>query len=157
MPLVMKPFDGNRGRGVHIVSEPGELAAFPLPGRPVLVQEFVSGCAEELKVAVVGTEVFAARQRFGENGKLPQRIPCPVTADVRNIALRCGEVCGLGLYGLDMIEGLDGPVVVDLNYFPSYKGVHEAAPLIADYIQEYACKDLPCGPSLVEAGATSRA
>ena len=42
-----------------------------------------------------------------------------------------------------MIEGLDGPVVVDLNYFPSYRGVREAAPLIADYIEAYAFEDFP--------------
>jgi ribosomal protein S6--L-glutamate ligase len=148
MPLVMKPFDGNRGNGVHIVNEPGELAAFPSPPRPVLVQEFVPGCREELKVAVIGTEVFATRQHGGTNGKPPQRIPCTVSAEVRRIALRCGEVCGLGLYGLDMIDGFDGPVVVDLNYFPSYKGVRDAAPVIADYIEAYACADVPAARRL---------
>jgi ribosomal protein S6--L-glutamate ligase len=157
MPLVMKPFDGNRGNGVHIVNEPGELASVPLPLRPVLVQEFVPGCREELKVAVIGTEVFATRQHCGRNGKQPQRVPCAVSPEVRRIALRCGEVCGLGLYGLDMIDGFDGPVVVDLNYFPSYKGVPDAAPLIADYIEEYgASEDVPGAKSLVEVGVTSR-
>jgi ribosomal protein S6--L-glutamate ligase len=143
-PLVMKPFDGRRGNGVHIVNEPGELASVPLPRRPVLVQEFVSGCGDELKVSVVGTEVFATRLRGANgSGKTPQRIPCPVRADVRRIALRCGEVSGLSLYGLDMIEGLDGPVVVDLNYFPSYRGVKDAAPVIADFIESYVAGDFP--------------
>lgn len=35
-------------------------------------------------------------------------------AEVREIARRCGQVFGLGLYGLDMIEGPSGPVVVEL-------------------------------------------
>ncbi len=148
-PLVMKPFDGRRGNGVHIVNEPGQLASVPSPRRPVLVQEFVPGSGEELKVYVIGSEVFAARQssaihgKCARNGKSSQRIPCTVSAEVRRIALRCGEVSGLGLYGLDMIEGLDGPVVVDLNYFPSYRGVPEAAPLVADYIEAYAFEDFP--------------
>ena len=81
-------------------------------------------------------------------------IPSPVSAEVRRIALRCGEVSGLGLYGLDMIEGLDGPVVVDLNYFPSYRGVPDAAPLIADYIETYAFEDFPRFTQ-VEMAATS--
>jgi ribosomal protein S6--L-glutamate ligase len=159
-PLVMKPFDGRRGNGVHIVNEPGQLASVPLPRRPVLVQEFVPGSGEELKVYVIGREVFAARQssaahgRCGTNGKSPQRIPCAVSAEVRRIALRCGEVSGLSLYGLDMIEGLDGPVVVDLNYFPSYRGVPDAAPLIADYIETYAFEDFPRFTQ-VEMAATS--
>ena len=93
-PLVMKPFDGRRGNGVHVVNEPGQLASVPSPRRPVLVQEFVPGCGEELKVYVIGTEVFAARQscathgKCGTNGKSPQRIPCTVSAEVRRIALR---------------------------------------------------------------------
>jgi ribosomal protein S6--L-glutamate ligase len=142
IPLVMKPFDGRRGNGIHIVSEPGQLATVPLPRRPVLVQEFVSGRGEELKVSVVGSEVFAARLPHPTNGKLP-RIPCAVSPEVRRIALRCGEVSGLSLYGLDMIEGISGPVVVDLNYFPSYRGVRDAAPAIADYIEAYLGADFP--------------
>jgi ribosomal protein S6--L-glutamate ligase len=143
MPLVMKPFDGRRGNGVHIVTEPGQLASVPLPRRPVLVQEFVAGHGDELKVSVVGTEVFATRQHGTNGSRTPERIPCPVRADVRRIALRCGEVSGLSLYGLDMIESLDGPVVVDLNYFPSYRGVKDAAPVIADYIEAYLASDFP--------------
>jgi ribosomal protein S6--L-glutamate ligase len=140
-PLVMKPFDGRRGNGVHFVNEPAQLTSVPAPRRPVLIQEFVPGCGEELKVSVIGREVFAVCQSRARNGKPAQRIPATVTAEVRRIALRCGEVSGLGLYGLDMIDGIDGPVVVDLNYFPSYRGVREAAPLIADYIEDYAAED----------------
>ena len=143
MPLVMKPFDGRRGNGVHIVKEPGELASVPLPRRPVLIQEFVRGRAEELKVAVVGTEVFATRVSVAVNGRQPQRIPCAVSPEVRRIALRCGEVCGLSLYGLDMIESFGGPVVIDLNYFPSYRGMPQAAPAIADHIEAYLGADFP--------------
>jgi ribosomal protein S6--L-glutamate ligase len=143
MSLVMKPFDGRRGNGVHIVNEPGELALVPLPRRPVLVQEFVPGRAGELKVAVVGSQVFASRINTDGHGRQTQRVPCPVSPEVRRIALRCGEVSGLSLYGLDMIEGIGGPVVIDLNYFPSYKGLPDAAPAIADHIESYVDADFP--------------
>ena len=75
---------------------------------------------------------------FSETSFTQPGRPCPVSEEVREIALRCGRVFGLGLFGLDLIEGPDGPVVVDVNYFPGYKGVPEAAPLIADYITDYA-------------------
>ncbi|MGH9799104.1 MAG: hypothetical protein ACRD82_01970 [Blastocatellia bacterium] len=42
------------------------------------------------------------------------------------------------MYGLDIIESDRGPYVVDVNYFPGYKGVPNAAGLIADYIDDYA-------------------
>ena len=140
--LIMKPYDGRRGNGVRIVNEPRELASVRPPQRPVLVQEFVAG-GDELKVYVVRDEVFAMRLPSSTNGCARVRAACPVSPKVRRIALRCGQVCGLGLYGLDMVEGPDGPVVVDLNYFPSYRGVPEAAPLIADYIEDYAKEHCP--------------
>jgi ribosomal protein S6--L-glutamate ligase len=67
----------------------------------------------------------------------------PISPEVREIALACGELLGLGLYGLDVIESPDGPVVVDVNYFPGYKGVDGAAASIADYIQRYATGRTP--------------
>ncbi|TMB03538.1 MAG: hypothetical protein E6J70_05130, partial [Deltaproteobacteria bacterium] len=53
-------------------------------------------------------------------------------------ALRCGRLFGLGLYGLDVIESAEGPLVVDMNYFPSYRDVPNAAALLDDFIEDYA-------------------
>ena len=64
--------------------------------------------------------------------------PVPVTPEVRDIALRCGQAMGLSLYGLDVIESPDGPFVVDVNYFPGYKGVPGGAAAIAEHIDARA-------------------
>lgn len=137
-PLIIKPYLGHRGAGIHIVHNPDELAAVPPPENVVLIQEYVQGSGEDLKVYVIGKKVFAVRKPFSTNSfAIPGR-PCLVSAEVRDIARRCGQAFGLGLYGMDMIETPQGPVVVDLNYFPGYKGVPNAGPLIADYIEAYA-------------------
>jgi ribosomal protein S6--L-glutamate ligase len=137
-PLIVKPYHGHRGAGIHLVSTPAELAAVRAPEQPVLVQEYIPGRGEDLKVYVVGDEVFAVRKPFSPTSFTRPGQPVPVSADVRDIALRCGQAFGLGLYGLDLIESASGPVVVDLNYFPGYKGVPNIAPLIAEYIERYA-------------------
>jgi len=36
-----------------------------------------------------------------------------------------------------VIESPDGPVVVDVNYFPGYKGIRDTATPIADVITAY--------------------
>jgi ribosomal protein S6--L-glutamate ligase len=82
--------------------------------------------------------VFAVRKPFSASSFTIAGRPCPVSPEVGDIARRCGEALGLGLYGLDIVESPRGPVVVDLNYFPGYKGVPDVAPLIADYIDGYA-------------------
>ncbi|MFQ5859897.1 MAG: RimK family alpha-L-glutamate ligase [Anaerolineae bacterium] len=151
MPLIIKPYRGHRGAGIHIVHNPDELAAVPPPEMPVLIQEYVPGSGEDVKVYVVGEKVFAVRKPFSPTSFTRPGRPYPVSAEVRDIARRCGQVFGLGLYGLDVVESPGGPVVVDLNYFPGYKGVPNVAPLIADYIEGYAREQVSLrlpGPAL---------
>lgn len=138
-PLIIKPYIGGRGVGVMLVRDGSDLAAIEPPQQPMLIQEYVPGA--EIKVYVIGDQVFGIRKEETPTGTV--RTLCEVSDDVRAIALRCGEVFGLGLYGLDVIESDAGPVVIDLNYFPSYKGIPNAARLLADYICDYAAARQP--------------
>ena len=138
-PLVVKPVRGHRGAGVVVVRHPGELARLEVPpGTPLVVQEHVPGPGEDLKVYVAGDHVAAVRKPFAPDSFTRPGRPAAVTAEVRDMALRAGEALGLGLYGLDVIEGPDGPVIVDANYFPGYKGVPGAARAIAAYVEGFA-------------------
>jgi ribosomal protein S6--L-glutamate ligase len=138
MPLIVKPHRGHRGTGIRIVRAPHELLELPATDTPKLFQEYVAGSGEDLKLYVVGDDVFAVRKPFSEMSfTIPGR-PSAVSDHLRSIALAAGGALGLGLYGLDVIEADDGPVVVDVNYFPGYKGVPGVAPVIADYIDGYA-------------------
>ena len=134
MPLVIKPYLGWRGEGVRIVRTERELYALPPPQEPVVVQEFVPGPGEDLRVYVAGDRVFATRKPFSsESFAVPGR-QVDVSDEVRRIALRCGEAFGLSLFGLDVIESAAGPRVVDVNYFPGYKGIPEAPEVVAGHI-----------------------
>jgi ribosomal protein S6--L-glutamate ligase len=137
-PVVLKPYRGHRGAGVVTVRDRAELAAVPPPETPMLVQELVEGDGEDVKLYVVGEEVFAVRKPFSATSFTRPGRPSAVSTDLREIAVACGRALGLGLYGLDVIQSAAGPVVVDVNTFPGYKGVPGVAPLIADYIAAYA-------------------
>jgi ribosomal protein S6--L-glutamate ligase len=137
-PLIVKPYRGHRGAGISVVRTAHELAALGPPPSPVFIQEYVEGSGEDLKVYVAGEEVFAVRKEFSPTSFTQPGRFCPVSAEVRRIALACGRILGLGLYGLDILETDAGPVVVDVNYFPGYKGIPDVAPVIADYIEDYA-------------------
>lgn len=136
-PLVAKPSRGLHGAGVSFVPSGAGLPDRCVDGGPTIFQEHVAGSGEDLKVYVVGEEVFAVRKPFDSASFSRPGRPCPVDDGVREIALRCGAAFGLGLYGLDLVEGPDGPVVIDLNYFPGYRGVPHAAALVADYIHGF--------------------
>lgn len=161
MALVVKPHMGWRGEGVRIVRGAAELLALPPAREPMLVQEFLPGTGVDLRVYVAGSRVFATRKPFSSSSfSLPGQ-PAAVSEEVRDIALRCGAAFGLGLYGLDLIETPQGPFVVDVNYFPGYKGLPDAAEAVADHVALYAgTEDVPgaavfsprgAGPSLAGA------
>ncbi|MDQ3770716.1 MAG: ATP-grasp domain-containing protein [Actinomycetota bacterium] len=137
-PLIVKPHRGHRGAGIRVIHHAWELEDDPLPEGAVIAQEYLGEPGEDLKVYVIGKQVLGVRKPFSSDSFTRAGQPCAVDESVVQIARRCGEVLGLGLYGLDIIQTNIGPKVVDVNYFPGYKGVPDAAELIADYIDEYA-------------------
>ena len=62
----------------------------------------------------------------------------PVTPELRTLALKVGELFGLDLYGVDVVQTAEGWVGVDINDFPSFSGVPEAVVLIATFILHVA-------------------
>jgi ribosomal protein S6--L-glutamate ligase len=134
-PLILKPYLGHRGQGLRIVRDAREVDGMPELDVPMIAQEYIESSGEDLKLYVVGEEVFGVRKPFSPESFACAGRACDVDPAVRRIALRCGEALGLGLYGMDLIER-DGRVwVVDVNTFPGYKGVPDVAPRIADYIE----------------------
>lgn len=136
--LIVKPYMGHRGAGISFVNSPDDLKNIPEPIVPMIIQEMIPGDGEDTKVYCVRDQVFAVRKVFSESSFTQVGRPVEVTDEIRRISNRVGEVCGLALFGLDVIMSPDGPVVVDVNYFPGYKGVPDIAPLIADCIDDYA-------------------
>lgn len=140
-PLIIKSYMGWRGEGVHVVSDECDLARLPSFSGPVIVQEYLAGDGEDLRVYVAGEQMFAVKKAFSPTSFCRPGRPVELTAHVREIALRCGRLFGLGIYGLDLIETVDGPKVVDVNYFPGFKGVANPAAAVADHIAAVACGD----------------
>jgi ribosomal protein S6--L-glutamate ligase len=134
-PIVVKPYRGHRGAGVVVAHAPDDLVGIELGDQPMLVQEFIPGKGGDLKVYVVGQNVFGVRKDFSAESFRATGTLVAVTPAVRAIALRCGAAFGIGLYGIDIIESPDGPVVVDFNHSPGFRGVPDAAPLIAQHVE----------------------
>ncbi|WP_050779534.1 30S ribosomal protein S6 modification protein RimK [Streptomyces sp. C] len=141
-PLVVKPADGSSGRGVHLVPSPDRLAALlpELAGEGMLVaQPYVPNSGTDLKVYGVGGELYATERRSPLHPDSPVRERrVPLSAEVARIAARVGEVYGLDLYGVDVLLGPDGPVVVDVNDFPSFRQMPDAAARVARAVLDLA-------------------
>jgi ribosomal protein S6--L-glutamate ligase len=133
-PLIFKPYRGYHGAGVAIARTPASLP--PPHSYPELVfaQDFLAGARTDLKVFVIGDEVFGVRKAFSTDSFLQTGAPVSLPPHVKEIALRCGQAFGLELYGLDIAETEDGAVIIDVNYFPGYRGVPDAARRLTDHI-----------------------
>lgn len=133
-PLIVKPVYGDNSRGIAIVRSRAELLALPWNEPSAIVQELIPSDGYDLKLYVIGSEVFAARKPSPVTGdaSLPAQ-DVPVTGALRALALRCGLLFGLELFGVDCVETKDGPLVIEVNDFPNYTGIPGADERLARY------------------------
>ncbi|QLE75381.1 hypothetical protein FGW37_30745 [Streptomyces rectiverticillatus] len=137
-PLVVKPADGSSGRAVRLVPSPDRLAHHaPRDGHGggggmLIAQPYVPNSGVDLKVYCVDGELYATERCSPLHPDQPaSERQVPLSAEVAAIAARVGEVFGLDLYGVDVVLGPDGPVVVDVNDFPSFRQVPDAVARVA--------------------------
>lgn len=130
--LVLKPNAGSAGEDIRFVRQREELPKSL--EQPAAIQRLHGEGGEDLKVYVIGSHAFGLRKRFGPGSYREPGVPCVLEPALESLALRAGEVLGLSLYGIDFVEGAEGPVAVDVNWFPSYRGVPEASRLLCEHV-----------------------
>lgn len=135
-PIVVKPFwAASQGRGVQIIKTEDELANVTGEDGVIFAQRYHKADGRDHKLYVIGAKVFGVR-RVWPPKTLEDKLGEPFDApeEMREIALACGRAFGVGLYGVDLITSEGKPFVVDINTFPGFKGVPNAAELLAEYI-----------------------
>ncbi|MFF2080746.1 RimK family alpha-L-glutamate ligase [Kitasatospora sp. NPDC058162] len=126
-PFVVKSRHSRRHDLVALVDGAARLRelAGRWPQEEVVTQPYVPGNGWDQKLWVVDGQVFAARRRSelssgdGESGSAGEWEP---SARRAALALRVGEVFGLQVYGVDLLDGVAEPVIVDVNAFPGVRG-----------------------------------
>jgi ribosomal protein S6--L-glutamate ligase len=135
-PIVVKPFwAASQGRGVQIVKTEDELSTVITEDGVVFAQRYYQPDGRDHKLYVIGDRVFGVR-RVWPPKTLEDKLgePFEVPDEMREVALGCGRAFGVGLYGVDLITSGGKPYVVDINTFPGFKGVPNAAGLLAEQI-----------------------
>lgn len=163
-PLVVKPADGSAGRAVRRYDSLDALVAAGAAdqdGGMLIAQPYVPNAGTDLKVYCVDGELYAARRASPLSPGLnvrERRVSVP--PEVARIVTEVGAVFGLDLYGVDVLLGPDGPVVVDINDFPSFRRVPQAISRVAGAVLRLArdgsgssgFRSPPRGPVLVAPG-----
>lgn len=135
---------------MHLVPSPEQLESLlpVLAGEGLLIaQPYVPNSGTDIKVYGVGGELFATERcspLHPDPSVRERRVP--LSAEVAAIAAQVGAVYGLDLYGVDVLLGPDGPVVVDVNDFPSFRQVPDAAARVARAVLDLARAGGPTQP-----------
>lgn len=133
-PVVIKPSNGTSLQDIHLVNGPDELAQLSLDEHThYLAMQYVENKGFDIKLYVTGQEVHAVVKSSPLHGEVEEQ-EIPVTRDMLKIARRVGQLFGLDLYGVDVLETPDGLMIVDINDFPSFYGVPRKVASVAEYI-----------------------
>jgi ribosomal protein S6--L-glutamate ligase len=140
-PLIIKSYYSHRGDLVDKVHNVEQLQALGTQWsqEPVVLQEFVAGDGWDIKLWVIGEQIFAARRRTPlEPNASKEDFPIPaeeLPAEWAHITLEIGRVFNLRLYGVDLLITERGPIIVDVNSFPGFRGVPGADSALAALVE----------------------
>ena len=151
LPVVVKVTQGTQGQGVflrHTLRETGNLVqGLLVTGKAVLIQEYIAEShGKDIRALVVGGKVVASMRRkargreFRSNYHLNGTVEkVEISDEYAEVACRAARVLGLNVAGVDLLEGNDGPLVLEVNSSPGLEGIEKSsgvnvAGAIIDYV-----------------------
>ncbi len=142
-PLIVKSRYSRRGDLVAKVGSSEQLRSY-LPQwsqEPIVLQQFMAGDGWDIKMWVIDEQIFAARRRTplaGEGKKDYPIGPDELPEAWARVAREIGRAFQLRLYGVDLLVTESGPVIVDVNSFPGFRGVPGADDALAQLVERIA-------------------
>jgi len=133
-PVVVKPSNGTSMQDIHLVRTYEEMASLTLDANSYyLAMRYVENTGYDIKLYVTGQEVHAIVKSSPLHGEV-RETEIPVSREMLKLAQRVGQVFGLDLYGVDVLETPQGLMLIDINDFPSFYGVPRKVASVAEYI-----------------------
>jgi len=135
-PIILKATYGDNCQGLQLVRNAEALSEIQWESDVTLAQQYLPNDGYDLKLYVINQHFFAIRKPSpfsGDSQASIQRVD--MTEHLFDMAIKCGELFGLNIYGVDTVESKEGPMVIEVNDFPNYSGLPMATELLADYIE----------------------
>jgi ribosomal protein S6--L-glutamate ligase len=150
-PVVIKLLEGTQGIGVILAPQvkvaEAIIETLHSTNQNVLIQKFISESrGRDIRALVVGDRVVAAMRRVAEGDEFRSNVhrggrveSVTLSPEYEQTAVRSAQIMGLRVAGVDMLEGNDGPLVMEVNSSPGLQGIETATGLdvagaIVDYI-----------------------
>jgi len=150
-PVVIKLIEGTQGIGVLLAESVKQaesiIELLQSQKQNVLIQKFVSESkGKDIRAFVVGDQVVAAMRRVAQGQEFRSNVhrggvaePVELSEEFRETAVRCTQIMGLRVAGVDMLEGAEGPQIMEVNSSPGLEGIEtctglDIAGAVIDYI-----------------------
>ncbi len=150
-PVVIKLIEGTQGIGVLLADSikmaESIIELLQSQKQNVLVQKFVAESkGKDIRAFVVGDRVVAAMRRTAQGQEFRSNVhrggtaqAVDLTDEYRETAIRATQILGLQVAGVDMLEGADGPQIMEVNSSPGLEGIETCTELdiagaVIDYI-----------------------
>jgi ribosomal protein S6--L-glutamate ligase len=138
-PVVIKLLEGTQGIGVILADSTSVAKSIieVLQGaanQNVLIQAFVKESrGKDIRAFVVGNRVVAAMRRVAQGDEFRSNVhrggraePVQLTPEYERAALHAAQIMGLRVAGVDMLEGSEGPKLMEINSSPGLEGIEGA-------------------------------
>lgn len=150
-PVIIKLLEGTQGIGV-LLAESLKTAETIIEmlqsqNQNILIQKFiVESKGRDIRALVVGDRVVAAMRRKAQGHEFRSNVhrggqteQVELNEEYTNTAIRAAQIMGLRIAGVDMLEGQDGPQIIEVNSSPGLEGIETCTQLdiagsIIDYI-----------------------
>lgn len=137
-PVIIKLLEGTQGVGV-ILADTVKVAqaiieTLQSAKQNVLIQKFVKESkGRDIRAFVIGDRVVAAMRRRAQGDEFRSNVHRGGSTEVVKLddvyvrtAIRAAQIHGLRIAGVDMLEGSDGPQVMEVNSSPGLEGIEAA-------------------------------
>jgi len=150
-PVVIKLLEGTQGIGVILAPDikvaEAIIETLQSTKHQVLIQRFVSESkGRDIRALVVGDRVVAAMRRVAKGDEFRSNVhrggsveAVRLDEEYEQAAVMAAQIMGLKVAGVDLLEGKEGPLVMEVNSSPGLEGIETATNLdvagaIIDYI-----------------------
>jgi ribosomal protein S6--L-glutamate ligase len=143
-PQIIKSYYSHRGDLVDKVDNIEQLEALEAEWKqePIVLQEFAAGDGWDIKMWVIDQQIFAARRRTPLEPNASKEdfpiAPEELPGEWVHIAMEIGRIFNMRLYGVDLLITEQGPMIVDVNGFPGFRGVPGADSALVDLVERIA-------------------
>jgi len=150
--VVVKPLFGSRGVGSTRISDPDVAArvfrTIAFHHGVLYLQEFLPHGFSDLRAFVIGDRVIASMRRIATTWKTnvsqgAKPVSIELDEELKKLAVKAAHVIGCKVAGVDILESPTGPVILELNSQPGWRGLQSVTTTdIAGEIIEYTLSEI---------------